>query len=118
MALLVPVIDAATVSVAVMVWLPAVSRVADKVPTPLVRVELAGRTAAPSVDVKWTAPAYPVAVALVAVRAVTVKPKALPAVADGGAETEKWVAGAVTVTGGVTPHRVGLATSVTSTVCD
>jgi len=47
--LLVPVMDAVTVSVAVRVWLPAVLRVALKVPTPLVSVELPGSVAAPSV---------------------------------------------------------------------
>ena len=43
----VPVIDEVVVSVAVMVWLPAVLEGwAEKVPTPLVRVELAGGTTA------------------------------------------------------------------------
>jgi len=46
------VIDAVTVSVAVMCWVPAVFSVALKVPVPLVRVELAGRTAWPSLLVK------------------------------------------------------------------
>ena len=41
----VPVIVLWTVSVAVMVWLPAVSRVSLKVPTPLVSVTSAGSTA-------------------------------------------------------------------------
>ncbi len=41
----VPVIEAATVSVAVMVWLPAVFSVAEKVPVPFVSVALAGSTA-------------------------------------------------------------------------
>ena len=41
-----------TVSIAVMVWLPAVFSVAENVPVPLVNVELAGRTACPSVLVK------------------------------------------------------------------
>ena len=44
------------VSVAVTVWLPAVFRVALKVPTPLVRVELAGSVAWASLLVKWTVP--------------------------------------------------------------
>ena len=57
MELLVPVIDMVTVSVAVIVWLPAVFNVALKLPTPLLNVLLAGRTALPSVLVKWTVPA-------------------------------------------------------------
>ena len=44
MVLLVPVIDEVTVSVAVIVWLPAVFRVALNVPVPFVRLALAGRT--------------------------------------------------------------------------
>src|SRR3954463_5126245 len=61
---LVPVIAALAVSVAVIVWLPAVFNVALKVPAPLVRVLLAGSVAAPSVLVKWTVPAYAVATLL------------------------------------------------------
>jgi hypothetical protein len=53
----VPVIDEDTVSVPVMVRLPAVLRVALKVLVPLDKVELMGRTAAPSELVKWTVPA-------------------------------------------------------------
>ena len=41
----VPVMPALTVSVAVMVWLPMVSKVSLKVPTPLVKVMSAGSTA-------------------------------------------------------------------------
>ncbi len=52
----VPVIAPCAVSVAVMVWLPAVSSVSLKVPTPLVSVVSAGNTAMPSVEVKWTVP--------------------------------------------------------------
>ncbi len=52
----VAVSDEVTVSVAVMVWLPAVFSVAWKLPTPLVRVELAGSAAAASVLVKCTVP--------------------------------------------------------------
>jgi hypothetical protein len=52
-----PAIDGAAVSVAVMVWLPAVLSVAENVPAPLVNVELAGSEAAASVLVKWTVPA-------------------------------------------------------------
>ena len=55
--LLVPVIEEVTVSVAVIVWLPAVSSVAEKLPVPLVSVASAGNTAAPSLLVKWTVPA-------------------------------------------------------------
>src|SRR3974390_3348712 len=88
----VPVIDDVTVSVAVIVWLPAVFKVALKVPTPLVRVAFAGRTAAPSLDVKCTVPVYPVAVLFEASSAVTVNGNAEPAVAVAGALTEKCVA--------------------------
>ena len=52
----VPVMVLVTVSVAVMVWLPEVRRVAVKVPVPLVRVVLAGNTACPSELVKCTVP--------------------------------------------------------------
>ena len=48
----VPIIDEVTVSVAVIVRLPAVLSVAENVPTPLVKVESAGRTANPSLLVK------------------------------------------------------------------
>ena len=60
----VPVIEEFTVSVAVMVWFPAVFSVAENVPTPLVNVELAGNVAEPSLLVKCTVPEYPVAVLL------------------------------------------------------
>jgi hypothetical protein len=66
--------------------------VAEKVPTPFVSVEFAGNTAAPSLLVKCTVPVYPVAVAFVAVSAVTVKLIGVPGVAVAGAVTEKWVA--------------------------
>lgn len=58
----VPVMELVTVSVAVMVWLPAVFSVELNVPTPLVKVLLAGNMAAPSVLVKCTVPLYPIAV--------------------------------------------------------
>jgi hypothetical protein len=45
-----------TVSVAETVCAPAVLSVAEKVPTPFVSVALAGKTALPSVLVKWTVP--------------------------------------------------------------
>jgi hypothetical protein len=54
--LLLPVTAPLTVSVAVIVWLPAVLSVALNVPAPLVNVALAGRTAAASLLVKWTVP--------------------------------------------------------------
>jgi hypothetical protein len=53
----VPAIDAVTISVAVTVWLPAVFKVAENVPAPLVNTEFAGNTAAPSLLVKCTVPA-------------------------------------------------------------
>ena len=52
----VPVIEAVTESVAVMVSLPAVLNVSLKLPTPLVSVVSAGRLALPSLEVKWTVP--------------------------------------------------------------
>ena len=54
---LLPVIELVAVSVAVIVWLPAVFSVTLKVPVPLVNVALAGRIAALSLLVKWTVPA-------------------------------------------------------------
>jgi hypothetical protein len=53
----VPVRDAVTVSVALMVWLPEVLSVAEKDPVPFVSFESAGRVALPSVLEKWTVPA-------------------------------------------------------------
>src|SRR6516162_7271377 len=79
MALLLPVIELLAVSVAVTVWLPAVFRVALKLPTPLVRVALAGRLAWPSLLVKWTVPAYQTSTLPSVSRAVTVKVIATPA---------------------------------------
>ena len=52
----VPVIELVTVSVAVTVCDPAVFRVTEKTPTPLVNVALAGKVAEPSVLVKCTVP--------------------------------------------------------------
>jgi len=52
----VPVIEEFTVSIAVTVWPPAVSKVKLNVPVPLVSVELPGSTAAPSLLVKCTVP--------------------------------------------------------------
>ena len=51
-----PVIDEVTVSVAVTVWVPAVSRVTEKVPAPFIKVVSADSLAAPSVLVKCTVP--------------------------------------------------------------
>ena len=52
----VPLIDAVTVSVAVIVRLPVVLKVAEKVPTPFVSAALAGNVAAVSLLLKWTVP--------------------------------------------------------------
>ena len=52
-----PVILDETVSVALIVCDPAVFRFALKVPVPLVRVELAGKTACASLPLKCTVPA-------------------------------------------------------------
>jgi len=52
----VPVIEAVTVSVAVMVWLPPVFSVAEKVAVPFVSAEFAGSTAWPSLLVKCAVP--------------------------------------------------------------
>src|SRR5438477_12488995 len=91
-----------TVSVAVSV--PGALKVALKVPTPFVSVELAGSVAPASLLVKCTVPAYPVAVLSNGSRAVTVKLKATAGVADAGALTAKWVAAAaLTVTGLLVP---------------
>ena len=51
-----PVVELVTVSVAVMVWLPAVLSVAVNVRVPLESDELTGRVADPSLEVKWTVP--------------------------------------------------------------
>ena len=51
-----PVIEAVTESVAVMVWPPIVLSVAEKVAVPFDSVELDGSTAWPSVLVKCTVP--------------------------------------------------------------
>ena len=61
---LVPLMELVTVSVAVMVRLPAVFSVAENVPAPLVSVLSAGSTACASPLVKCTIPVYPVAVLL------------------------------------------------------
>ena len=89
---LVPVMLPDTVSVAVIVLLPTVLSVALNVPLPLVSVELAGSTAAPSVLVKCTVPAYPVAVLPWASLATTVTLNGVPAVAFTGTVIEYRVA--------------------------
>jgi hypothetical protein len=66
--------------------------VAAKVPTPFVSIELTGNTAASSLLVKCTVPAYPVAVAFEDVNAVTVKLIGVPGAAVAGAVNEKCVA--------------------------
>lgn len=83
----VPVIEEVTVSVAVMVWFPAVFSVIENVPTPLVNVESAGNVATPSVLMKCTVPLYAGVVLLKRSTAVTVKLKAVPAVCGDDAET-------------------------------
>ena len=91
---LAPVMLLVVWSVAVSVWLPAVVKVALKVPTPLVNPLLAGnKVAAPwSLLLNPTMPEYPVAVLLNWSSAVTVKPTLLPAIALAGAVTAKCVA--------------------------
>jgi hypothetical protein len=93
----VPVMEEVTVSVAVMVWLPAVFSVTENTPTPLVNVEFAGSVAEPSVLVNCTVPAYEVTVALLESSAVTVMLNATPAVCGDVADTLKCVATPVTV---------------------
>jgi hypothetical protein len=53
----VPAIDAVTVSLAVMVWVPVVRSVAENTPIPFVSVEFPGSTACASVLEKCTVPA-------------------------------------------------------------
>jgi hypothetical protein len=52
-----PVMEAVTVSVALIVWLPEDFSVAKKDPVPFVSFESAGSIAPPSVLEKWTVPA-------------------------------------------------------------
>jgi hypothetical protein len=80
------------VSVAVSVWLPAVFKVALKLPTPALRVVFIGTKAVASVVLKWTVPVYAVAVLPNESRAVTVKAPLFPATLEGRAMTAKWVA--------------------------
>jgi hypothetical protein len=84
-----PVTAVVTVSVAVIVCLPAVFSVAENVPAPLLSVVAAGKTADPSLLVNCTVPSYPATVLLFASSAVTVKLKAAPAVCGDAATTAK-----------------------------
>jgi hypothetical protein len=85
----VPVREAVTVSVALIVWLPEVFSVAEKDPVPFASFESAGSTALASELEKWTVPAYVVAVLLKESSAVTVKLNGVPVlVVAGAAETE------------------------------
>jgi len=118
MVLEVPVIDGVTVSVAVMVWGPSELRVEENVPAPFVSPALAGSVAEPSLLVKWTVPAYPVAWLLKASSAVTVKENPEPVVAVAGAETVKWVADPEpTVIDPEVPVTDGVTVSVAVMVC-
>src|SRR5207248_1386112 len=115
----VPVSEAVVVSDAVIVWLPAVRRVAENVPVPLDTVESAGSDACASLAVNWRVPEYAVAVLLNWSRAVTVKPKALPAVAADGVDTAKCVAAAgLTAIEADVPVMLPLPASVAVTVCE
>jgi len=102
-------------SVAVIVWLPTLSKVTEKAPMPPDRVELEGTKAAVEsvLLLKCTVPEYPVTVLLLLSWAVTVKFIGVPTVAAAGVAKEKWVAvGCVTVK--VTPFE-GPAAVVTFT---
>ena len=116
MGLVVPVILLVVVSVTVTVWLPADLSVTETVSTPAVRVVLAGNTACVSVLVKWTVPAYPVAVLPKASRAVIVTLNADPAVALPGADTAKCVAADAPTTSVVLPVIVEVVVSVAVSV--
>ena len=70
-ALEVPLMDGVTVSVAVTVWLPGVSKVTCKFTAdPFWNVAVAGKMAAASVLVKWIVPLYPLEVLFEASSAV------------------------------------------------
>jgi hypothetical protein len=73
--------EAVTVSVTEMNWLPAVFSVMENVFDPLVSAESAGKTAWLSPLVKCTVPVYALATALFVPTAVTVTSSAVPAVA-------------------------------------
>ena len=80
---------AVTLSVAVIVWFPAVMSVALKTPDPLVSVALAGRTALESLLLKLTVPEYAVVGAPLMSSAVTVTLNAVPAMVVAGTVKEK-----------------------------
>jgi hypothetical protein len=114
-----PVIVLVTVSVAVMVCVPAASSVAEKVPVPLGSAEGNGRVAAPSLLVKSTVPEYPGLVFPSASSAVTVNVNEDPAVAVAGAETLKRAAGpGPTVIEPDVPVIDEVTVSVAVIVCD
>ena len=93
MVLLTPVMLLVAVSVAVSVWLPAVFKVALKVPAPLVNVLLAGNEWSRRVAAGEVRPCRckPVAVLLNWSSAVTVKLKAVPAGPAGRAGEDQVV---------------------------
>jgi hypothetical protein len=104
-------------SVAVMVWLPAVSSVAVNVFVPLTNVEFAGSIANGSVLEKLTVPPYAGVVLLLRSTAVTVKLKDVPAVWGDAAETIKRVVGpGFTVMGLLVPVMDDVTESVAVTV--
>jgi hypothetical protein len=113
---LTPVMLLVTVSVAVIVWPPVVPSVTAKVPVPAVRGESAGSAVWLSELVKWTVPAYDVAVLLNASRAVAVTVKAVPAIALAGALTVKCVAFAAETAIDVVPVMLLVALSVAVSV--
>jgi hypothetical protein len=84
-----PTMEAVEVSVALIIWLPAVIRVAERTLLPDASVESAGSCALGSVLVKCTVPAYLVTVAFEASSAVTVKLREVPEGTLTGAVTEK-----------------------------
>ena len=89
---LVPVVAVVDVSVAVIVWLPGVFKVALKVSVPFVKVESIGRLAAASVLVKWSVSAkFVIVVVSSAAIAVAVNENDVPAVAVDGVERSKWM---------------------------
>ena len=98
--------------------MPAVFKVAEKVPAPPLNVALAGSTAAPSELVKWTVSPNVVMVWLFWSTAVTLKLKLVPAVALDGADTTKCGAGVVdTEIGPEVPVIEPLLVSVAVMVC-
>src|SRR5262249_217102 len=106
----VPVIEDVTVSVAAMVCVPAVFSVAENVPTPLGRRGVGWGEGGGAVGAGR--------VLLKASGAVTEKLKAVPPVADAGADTAKWVAvPAVTLIEFDVPVIEDVTVSVAAMVC-